>query len=426
LSFNLIDTVEKYLTPDFISKASSYLGETELGIRKALSGVTPSVLGALVSTPSAMTDDIENVFNTAKETHRSNLINNTDNFFTDGGRLIDKGLLQSSAFIGDKTSPMVNAISTFAEVKKSSVSSLVGIVSYMASASIGKYAEDNKLSAGGLMTLFNNQRPVILKAFPLRLDGLVTLLGIPKISKNINTYSVESKDVHYNKPKSGGANLKWAVWLFAVLIAGFFAWFFFLNGNHGCQSTMNKEDNITIDSSMVKDQPELILDTITGTVSYSLGQDIKFTLPDDSSFMAAAHGFESMLLEFIKSGNIDTADKSANWFNMFDVQFGSGGISYTGKSEQQLNNCAAILKAYPAVKIKLGGYTDNTGSAAANLKISQQRADKVKEDLIKRGAGAEQITEAVGYGSQFPVCEANDTKQCQARNRRVACKVALK
>jgi K(+)-stimulated pyrophosphate-energized sodium pump len=111
---------------------------------------------------------------------------------------------------------------------------------------------------------------------------------------------------------------------------------------------------------------------------------------------------------------------------MFDVQFKTGGNEYTGKAEAQLKNCAAILKAYPAVKIKLGGYTDNTGTEDVNIRVSQKRADKVKADLVKMGAKADQITEAVGYGPKFPVCEANDTPECKARNRRVACKVAVK
>lgn len=38
------------------------------------------------------------------------------------------------------------------------------------------------------------------------------------------------------------------------------------------------------------------------------------------------------------------------------------------------------------------------------------------------GATPDQVTEAVGYGPKFPVCEANDTPDCKARNRRVACK----
>jgi len=61
---------------------------------------------------------------------------------------------------------------------------------------------------------------------------------------------------------------------------------------------------------------------------------------------------------------------------MFDVQFKTGGNIYADKAEAQLKNCAAILKEYPALKIKLGGYTYNTGSANANTKYHSKEQTK--------------------------------------------------
>ena len=54
------------------------------------------------------------------------------------------------------------------------------------------------------------------------------------------------------------------------------------------------------------------------------------------------------------------------------------------------------------------------------------RAKVVSRELAKSGAGNRQITEAVGYGPEHPVCAANDTPECKAQNRRVDLKVASK
>jgi len=54
-----------------------------------------------------------------------------------------------------------------------------------------------------------------------------------------------------------------------------------------------------------------------------------------------------------------------------------------------LHNVAEILKAYPKVHVKIGGYTDNTGDTSANQRRSQQRADTVKQQLISMGIAGE-------------------------------------
>jgi outer membrane protein OmpA-like peptidoglycan-associated protein len=94
--------------------------------------------------------------------------------------------------------------------------------------------------------------------------------------------------------------------------------------------------------------------------------------------------------------------------------------------QQIKQKTAKILKYFPNSSIKIGGYTDNIGDSSLNKKISDERAKTVMKELIKLGAGTNQITEAVGYGPEHPVCPPNDTPECKARNRRVDLKVATK
>jgi K(+)-stimulated pyrophosphate-energized sodium pump len=76
----------------------------------------------------------------------------------------------------------------------------------------------------------------------------------------------------------------------------------------------------------------------------------------------------------------------------------------------------SILKAYPAVQVRLEGYTDNTGNAEANQKLSQDRAEAVKTMLVNGGIDAGRLTTA-GYGQDKPVA-SNDTDEGRAKNRR--------
>jgi len=90
----------------------------------------------------------------------------------------------------------------------------------------------------------------------------------------------------------------------------------------------------------------------------------------------------------------------------------------------QLDELAALLAQYPEAKISIEGHTDNIGNAAANKKLSQQRADAIKKYLVTKKVAATRIT-ATGYGSERPsdgstdVKAANKTKEQQAANRRV-------
>jgi OmpA-OmpF porin, OOP family len=444
MSFNILDAVKGHLTPDLISKASSFLGESESGIAKAVSGILPTVLSGMVSKASSGHGGATEVFNAAKETNSSGMLGGLGNIFSDGGGMLNKGMDLLKGLFGDKLNGIIGTISSFAGIKNSSVSSLFSMAAPVAAGTLGKHAADSNLDAGGLASMLSSQKGSIMNMLPSGLSGLTSMLGLGKVGDAVSSITGAGKETVKNVyhttedtvRKAGGFG--WLAWLLPLLLAAALVWWFLLGGKSSCNNsgTGTKGDDTThiatepvvnnTDNTTTVSLPAVKIDSLTGEVAYDLGKDIEFTLPDGAKFTAAENGFESQLFGFIKDGTIDTANKSANWFNMFDVQFKTGGNDYTGKAEAQLKNCAAILKAYPAVKIKLGGYTDNTGSAEGNVKISQKRADKVKADLIKMGATADQISEAVGYGPQFPVCEANDTPECKARNRRVACKVAVK
>lgn len=82
-----------------------------------------------------------------------------------------------------------------------------------------------------------------------------------------------------------------------------------------------------------------------------------------------------------------------------------------------LNKVAEILAANPGVRVSVEGYTDNKGPAMANRKLSQQRAESVRNYLISKGVAAENVT-ARGFGPAKPVAD-NGSEAGRAQNRRV-------
>jgi OOP family OmpA-OmpF porin len=103
-----------------------------------------------------------------------------------------------------------------------------------------------------------------------------------------------------------------------------------------------------------------------------------------------------------------------------DIRFASGKAELTASSMPVLQEIAAALKANPRLKAEIQGHTDNRGSLALNERLSQQRADAVRNYLIEQGIAPERLT-ARGYGPHQPIV-SNDTAGGRAQNRRVELK----
>jgi K(+)-stimulated pyrophosphate-energized sodium pump len=169
--------------------------------------------------------------------------------------------------------------------------------------------------------------------------------------------------------------------------------------------------------------------TVKGSVNadgdfvYDAGAMGKLKLADGNEITVGGNSAEKKLFDFITDGS-KVVDKNT-WFTMDRLYFETGKTTLKPASQEQLKNITAILKAYPAVELKLGGYTDNSGDSVTNVKLSGDRATSAKDELVKLGAAATRLS-AEGYGAQFPVCPENDTKECKAQNRRIDIRVTKK
>ncbi len=126
----------------------------------------------------------------------------------------------------------------------------------------------------------------------------------------------------------------------------------------------------------------------------------------------AAGSVGSQMMDFVKGGA-----KGEGKFRFNNLNFASGSAQISGNSGLEVDNLAAILKAYKDVKIAVHGYTDNTGNAEANQKLSRQRADAVKNRLVQLGIQGKRIS-TQGFGDANPVAD-NGTAEGRAQNRRI-------
>lgn len=153
-----------------------------------------------------------------------------------------------------------------------------------------------------------------------------------------------------------------------------------------------------------------------------LGSFVPRQLVDGTMLNIPERGVEGRLLAFIQDPS-QKPDKTS-WFDFDRLLFATGSATLQPQSMEQLHNIAAILKAYPTTHLTIGGYTDNTGGAAQNLKLSQDRANSVTAELVKLGVAKDRLV-AKGYGEEHPVGD-NATEAGRAQNRRISMLVTQK
>lgn len=138
----------------------------------------------------------------------------------------------------------------------------------------------------------------------------------------------------------------------------------------------------------------------------------------------------------IKKGEFDKAERCANQaldklvppynpddiakaLNLYIINFASGKYDIPPKNKEFLKKAATYLKQLPpTTQIEVGGHTDNVGTDANNMTLSNNRAKAVRDALVNEfGVPAAMLTEK-GYGESKPKA-TNDTEDGKFQNRRI-------
>ena len=101
-----------------------------------------------------------------------------------------------------------------------------------------------------------------------------------------------------------------------------------------------------------------------------------------------------------------------------NIEFDTGKWDIKPKYDNEIKQVADFMKAHPETKVVIQGHTDNVGTEASNIKLSQERADSVKGYLVDKFGIASDRLRAVGYGPNKPIA-SNDTEEGRQKNRRV-------
>ncbi len=109
-------------------------------------------------------------------------------------------------------------------------------------------------------------------------------------------------------------------------------------------------------------------------------------------------------------------------FELHDINFETNSADLNQSSFEELNKLVELMKTNPQMKVEISAHTDDVGSKAYNLKLSERRAASVKEYLFDKGIPENQIV-SKGYGESKPAYLPANTEENRAKNRRVELKI---
>ncbi len=135
-------------------------------------------------------------------------------------------------------------------------------------------------------------------------------------------------------------------------------------------------------------------------------------------FSSLPEGFELEPFHLLDSAEADACDSALREILQTQIQFDTGSDHINDASSAVLDQINEAANGCPdSVHLTIDGHTDNTGNAAGNQRLSQQRAQAVLNALVERGIDENRL-EAHGFGQERPVGD-NATEEGRAQNRRI-------
>ncbi|MBC6606834.1 OmpA family protein [Hymenobacter sp. BT188] len=463
MTYNLLEAVKNCFTTEAMRQTGvAAVGESDASIERALSRVTALVINSLTGL-AEQAGGGEVLWSMAREAHEQGVLRPSSGRLIGGGGWQSRGAELMRSLLSDRYSSTVESVADGAGSQNTTVNNLLGLTTPITLGILGRHAAENELDAQGLSQWLQEQRRMVGAIQPdlvrphapqpqSQAQGLGQAQTIPRpspmsfdVRDNGTNYSHEVVGVQnrrvaaigdYYQPEAAPA--KASIWssnwlgLGILLVAVAAALGYFLGQdriNLGFNRlTGNTEEVAAVPAATATSTStsQGRYDEATGNYIYDTGLPTLIKMGDGTRLMVGSNSTEHKLYQFLASdvAQVDSVNRTKGWISFDRVYFAPSSATLTPESQQQLQNVAAILKNFPRAKVRIGGYTDNSGSFAGNMKMSEDRANAAMAVLVDMGIDATRIT-SKGYGQKIPIA-SNDTEDGRALNRRISLRVTRK
>jgi OOP family OmpA-OmpF porin len=396
MATSIIDTIAQFVSPALTSKLSATTGEPASNIDTGLRTAISTIVGGL-SARASDPDAVSQIYAMAIDpTNDTSVFDSSEQLISrvtsSADRTASSNFIQSLLF-GNRESSVVDTLATQAGVSGTTARSLLSIATSLVMAYLGRMIRTEKLDASALASRLMAERESIASRLPAGMAKFFPTLGT--MGRDRIAAERVSRVASDLRPRTAWAGVLPV--MFVVL--GAWALIALLDHPRERNDALNTREPGAVGTSGV----------------------VNRELPGGVTLRFLPNGTEARLLLFIQGGAPVTKDA---WFEFDRLNFETDSAVIRADSRDQLGNVAAILKAYPAAQVKIGGYTDNSGNPAANMQLSQARAEAIRDALDRLGVEPSRV-QAEGYGDQHPIAD-NNTAEGRAKNRRVTILVTAK
>ena len=408
MASSMMDSILGMVTPEMKQAIASRLGESSQAVQGGLGAATAATLGGLAS-KAGDNGFLGQIMGLATGGGGQNILGSLSSIASGGpsgatGDLVSKFL---PMVFGSNQGQVTNQIAQQAGISAASAGGILKMAAPLVLGYLAKMHSTGSLNASSLGSMLKAEAP--------SLPGTGTLKGAAESIGSASGRAASAIGSGVDSAAASGS--RWLVPL-AILGVVILAWLLFRSLS-GPSTPAVTAPNAAASAATTAASA---VGNAANAAWAALGEMTKMKLPDGTELNAPANGVESKLIAYLNDPNSTVSDDK--WFDFDRLLFDTGKATLQPASQEQVNNIGAILKAYPKVKIRLGGYTDNTGDAAANVTLSDARANGVMAELAKLGTDTGRMS-AKGYGEEHPVAD-NATEEGRAKNRRISLRVTEK
>ena len=410
---SMLESILGMVTPDMNQALASRLGESATGVQSGLSAATATTLSGLAdkASDSGFLSQITGLLGGGTG---QNILASLPSIASSGptGTVSDVINRFLPLVFGTQQGQVASAVTQFAGLGSGSGLGLLKMAAPLVLGYFAKMHSAGSLTTSSLANALRAEAPNLKSYLPANLHSAAGAVSPGPARAAFGTAPVVVAE--RSTPR----------WLVPLAIAGAL-----LLGLLAIRSLMNPAPAVRTAATVTNEAANTVVREATTTATNTapaawaaLGDLMKVKLPDGTEINVPSRGVEARLVSYLNDNTAPVSD--ATWFDFDRLLFDTGSATLQPASQDQLTNIAGILKAYPQVKIRIGGYTDNTGDPAANLQLSQQRADSVMAQLTQLGVDPSRMS-AKGYGQEAPVAD-NSTEEGRQKNRRISLRVIEK
>jgi OOP family OmpA-OmpF porin len=393
-------------TSELLENLSRAIGESATTTQKGLAAAVPSLLAAFIAKGSTESGAGSVLGLMTEHKIDGSMLDQLALLF--GGRMrpeqLDLGNTMLNAALGDKTLGVTRLVSAASEMSGAGAGKLMALVAPAVLGGVATAAPAGGFSAHSLAVFLASQKDYLGTYAPPGLGGLLELgaLGsaeaptLVKVGALPVVGSVSSAAGIAAGATPSFLQLLWP-WLAlaALIVLAFF----------GLRSCMPGTQQSAVEAAVVAEMEPVAAEVPAEPAATQLA------LPSGTVLTVPPGSVGENLYNFL----IGTESGSKTF--LFDgLTFESGSMTPDANSQSTIAVIAEILREFATATVSVDGYTDNTGSRAANLRLSEARAQQVMAALATAGIDVSRMT-AAGRADDSPVAD-NATEEGRAQNRR--------